>query len=387
MSTIDLFNVNATVENPVASANQSNVDPNMFRPNPKKCPDQVYRAIIRFLPNPVNPLTESIVGRYTTYIENVKNHQKRKVEVLQGDGITETFFNLKNSPLQVLQDRAKHFSRRESYYSLIQICQADPSQPETQGKVLVWEYGRTIKQMIDKQTNPDNPQMDTPKNPFNMLEGRCMALNITMKGVFYNYDNCKFYDVTNDAYCVQVPVETAPDTVQVVPINATTSQNPQVVTALQSWLASAPSLDAYKASTTGHSDEEKQFIFEAIQAALDPNEAPIPVATSAFGTAAAKPIADTVGFGAGPINAQPAPAAMPQMGGVNSFAGVGMSSMPTSQPVAPATAPGGFASSAVPSGLGDILGTPSASPEPAVPAQNDAPVGGLSLGDVLGDIM
>lgn len=373
----DLFNVNPSLGTPTDS--QRVVNPNVFNPSPKKAVKfgNVYRATLRFLPNPNDPVNGSIISKYTAYIENYATHQKRTVEVIQGDGITETFFALKNASTAILQDRASSFSRKAKFYAYCQILSCE-CEPELVGKIMIWPFPQQIKMKLDQEEHPSN-SMIRGHNCMNVLDSRPFSISVKLKGGYSNYEDCAFFESSDPACCVQCPIQTA-NGLQYIPINKQTVEQPGVADAFRAWMATAPSIEEFK-PLGYHTDEERNFIIEAIRVAMDPNSgntinsgamnAPV------FGQApAAKPIVDSFGLNSGPVNAQPAPQAAPSM--------PQFTASPSAVPQA--TTPGGFAASNVPD-LSDVLGGVSSPTQQAAPAPSPVPGGGLQLGDVLGEII
>jgi len=79
--------------------------------------------------------------------------------------------------------------RKLSYISCIQVI-SDPKNPENEGKVFLYRYGKKI---FDKITEIMNPQYgDDPVNPFDFWKGANFKLKIRMKDSFRNYDLSTF---------------------------------------------------------------------------------------------------------------------------------------------------------------------------------------------------
>ena len=364
---VDLFNFDAPV---VENKPQRVSDPNVFSPNPSKYPDKTFSCTLRFLPNPQNP-NESCYQKYNVFMENPITHKKRLVEVVQGDGLTETFFELRNSPNPVLVERADMFSRKERYVSLVTIVKCD-CQPDLVGKILVWSFPRAIKKLIDEQITPTD-QSEESVNPFNVVQSNYLFLHISMQGRWPEYGGTKFGTKNSDATAVKVPMTDANGAVQMVPVTLQTVQNEAVREAFMNWLNNGPKLSEY-APKGYHDDEEKKFIWECISWAKNPNStvtvAPQP-STVHNGQPAATPVVDSFAMNQMPINA--APTAAPQMASIN--LGGGAPTAAPQQPAAPAAQ--------MPSGLEDVLGgssQPQAQPSAGI-------AGGIALGDVLSGIM
>jgi len=80
--------------------------------------------------------------------------------------------------------------RRLSYISNIYVVK-DPSNPENEGKVFLYKYGKRI---FDKLNDLMNPEFDdeTPVNPFDLWEGANFRLKIRNVEGYRNYDKSEF---------------------------------------------------------------------------------------------------------------------------------------------------------------------------------------------------
>lgn len=183
--------------NPVVKAE---VDENVteFKPNPKKGKAGVYTAVIRFLPNPDDPVNKTIIKKNVAYLTNPLTQQSQYVDcpssVGKQDPIIDTFFALRNSGDAIKVENSKQFSRKQKYASLIQVLSCD-DEPNLVNKILVWSYGFKVFQKINNELNP---LIGTPKNPFDMIHGRPFAVKVIMQNGFANYDQSQFVDVSGD---------------------------------------------------------------------------------------------------------------------------------------------------------------------------------------------
>ena len=167
-----------------------------FRPNPKKGQNGEFKAIVRFLPSPKDPVNKSIISKYYAYIKHPVSQVSMNIDcpstVGQPDPIQNTFFTLRNSSNPVLQENSKQFSRKQQSVSLIQVisCQSDPS---IVGKILVWKYGIKIHEKIKAEIQPP---MGEGHNPFNLFTGRPFSVSVKEVSGYSNYDACMFFDLT-----------------------------------------------------------------------------------------------------------------------------------------------------------------------------------------------
>lgn len=391
----DLFDVNAPIQADDNNSNKSYA--NEFRPKSKDGQGGVWESVIRFLPNPKNPV-DSIASGSTVFLTAPDGRRK---EVYCNPNsyqcpITSTFFTLKDNPNPILKERAKTFSKKQRYASLIQVVQCK-AHPDLVGKILVWRYGKTVHDKLIQENHPTSEFIQA-RNPFSIIAGRPFYVKVVQAGggtPWDNYDQCTFIDPA-DALCVKCPVQQADGTVVSAPVNAQTLQNPEFKAIVEKWLVeNSPSLEQYK--YTEWDDETRNFVTDCIKAALNPN-AQQNVATQAAGIfagapqPAAAPVVETVT----PITVpQGAPqAAAPQAGGFASsnipnldgiLAG-GSPSGPAPQAAAPVTPQAAPQPAAAPQAAPVQAAPTAAAPQPeAAPA--GAPAGGLNLNDILGDIV
>jgi hypothetical protein len=95
---------------------------------------------------------------------------------------------------------ARKRGMRKYYVSNIYII-SDPANPENEGKVFLFKYGKTIYDKIMYKMNPpkdDNGNLIDPDdvaiNPFNLWEGANFKLKFSKVGGYRNYDKSSFSD-------------------------------------------------------------------------------------------------------------------------------------------------------------------------------------------------
>jgi len=431
----DLFNPTVDTSK---FATEQNGNANEFHPRYKKNAQGVYEAFVRFVPWPKNP-NNSIVGKTTSFVQNVVTGKKQEVDCVPDQWscpIASTFFYLRKDPNPILQERSKHFSRKQRYASLVYIIK-NPTEPQTEGKILVWRYGQKVFNKIDAIQHPSGTGGGLlagavePHNPFDMINGKAFYVKVVQQETYDNFDGCQFVDKSegDERYAIRIPITQNGQT-QYYPITAQNISNDafkqQVIAYLNS--DAVPSLEPYEYHEWD--DATRQFVNDAITAAKDPNSRMqqsvqnTPTAAGLFQQNAGAPqtaqpsAASMPGLGqpVAPAAAQPGIGA-PQASPVTPLNPV--QSAPQAAPVnvaapfggldlggaAPSAGPGNFSDSNVNSvaGLSDVLGgiaggqqpaAPAAQPTAApaaAPAAEPAPgtpdVGGLALNDVLGTIL
>jgi len=163
----------------------------VYKPKAQDGKDNVYKAVIRFIPWYKNP-KQSIIEKWTGWLEDPSTGKGRYVDCPSSVGQQSPLLNmwrkLKDSENPYEREMSKIFSRRLNCYSLVQIIK-DSSNPELEGKIRVFKFGKKLKDKIEAELNPE---IGEPKDPFNLLKGRRFVLHITRQGEWDNYDNSKF---------------------------------------------------------------------------------------------------------------------------------------------------------------------------------------------------
>ena len=105
------------------------------------------------------------------------------------------YWKLAKSQSAFDQKQAEKIRRKEYYFSIIQIVK-DPQRPELDGTLQVFRFPKTLKKCIDAQTSPSIEDIELsgaePCNVYDLFEGKDFSLKVTLKGGYWNYDECKF---------------------------------------------------------------------------------------------------------------------------------------------------------------------------------------------------
>ena len=191
MSNLDIFNLDAEAFVTKTAQQGGGKDLEFYKPYPEDGKDGVYKSLIRFVPNPVDP-AKSKVHKYYVYLNDPVSGDGFSVDCPSTVGkrsiLKDLFWKLKNSHSAAEQELAKKFSRKEDFYSLIQIVQ-DKNKPELEGKVMIFKFGKKLNDMIEAQLQPE---YGDPCNPYDLFEGREFAVSVRKVGEWNNYDLCSF---------------------------------------------------------------------------------------------------------------------------------------------------------------------------------------------------
>lgn len=153
-------------------------------------------AIIRFLPAPVSEdipwvqiFSHSFQGPGGWYIE------KSLTTMGQKDPVSEANSVLWNSGDEDDKKIARDRKRKLRYTSNIYVVK-DPANPDNEGKVFLYEYGKKIHdKIIEKLSPPEVPDGFTPESPVNVFdfeEGANFMLQAAQVSGYRNYDKSKF---------------------------------------------------------------------------------------------------------------------------------------------------------------------------------------------------
>jgi len=148
-------------------------------------------AVIRFLPAPdkeeipwAKLYTHAFQGPGGWYIENSLTTVGGK------DPVSDYNRELWNSGNESDKDTVRKQKRKLSYYSNIYVVK-DPTNPQNEGKVFLFKYGKKIFDKVMEAMQPEFED-ETPINPFDFWQGANFKLKIVKKDGFWNYDKSEF---------------------------------------------------------------------------------------------------------------------------------------------------------------------------------------------------
>ena len=150
------------------------------------------QAVLRFLPAPAGEELPWVrvfdhgfqgpTGKW--YIEN------SLTTINKPDPVGELNSELWNSGIEANKEIARKQKRRLSYISNVLVIR-DPANPENEGKVFLYKYGKKI---FDKVKDVMQPTFEDekPVNPFDLWEGANFKLRIRQVEGYRNYDKSEF---------------------------------------------------------------------------------------------------------------------------------------------------------------------------------------------------
>ncbi|MCK5020077.1 MAG: hypothetical protein KAS32_23690 [Candidatus Peribacteraceae bacterium] len=166
---------------------------------PKANSENIAECIIRFLPIPkvdmeaveagtlpeenLTPAAKIIShffkGPNGYYVENSPSTFGEPCPVGQYNseqwGISETMTD--KLAAEAIQNQVKNRGRRIGYYANIEVIR-DKNHPEFDGKVMLYQYGETIRKILDEAISPKF-EADPAFDPFDLWEGANLKLNLS----------------------------------------------------------------------------------------------------------------------------------------------------------------------------------------------------------------
>jgi hypothetical protein len=167
---------------------------NEFKPSADSGKNGIYQAIVRFVPWHEDPKFGSIKEKWVSYLIDPITDKGKYVDCPSSVGkpsvLQDMYWKLKKSENVLEQEKAKIFSRKHSFASVVQIIK-DENNPENEGKLLVWRYGVKI---YDKIMAELKPMIGDKHDPFHVFDGKAFAVVVTKVSGYNNYDQSKFVD-------------------------------------------------------------------------------------------------------------------------------------------------------------------------------------------------
>ena len=165
------------------------IDERLWKPTMGK--DGVGSAVIRFLPCAegnempwAKVWSHAFQGPGGWYIEN------SLTTLGQQDPISELNRQLWNSGIDSDKEVARKQKRKLSYYSNVYIIK-DPANPQFEGRVMLYKYGKKIHDKIIEQMQPEFDDQEAI-DPFDFWKGADFNLRLKKVAGYWNYDSSAF---------------------------------------------------------------------------------------------------------------------------------------------------------------------------------------------------
>ena len=148
-------------------------------------------AVVRFLPAPdgedlpwAKLYSHAFQGPGGWYIENSLTTNGAK------DPVSEYNSELWNTGIDSDKEIARKQKRKLSYYSNIYVVK-DPANPDNEGRVFLYKFGKKIFDKIMSAMQPEFED-EEPINPFDFWAGADFKIKIKKVAGYWNYDSSEF---------------------------------------------------------------------------------------------------------------------------------------------------------------------------------------------------
>ena len=154
----------------------------IYRVDLSKCKDKKrgWRSVVRFLPNLTNDgkVGQSAIEKITHYVD-IKNQKELSgwfdspKNFNEKCPLTDLYYTMQNSKNAILMEKYKMLKYSKKYYSYVLVLE-DEQQPELVGKIMIMQYGKTIKDKIQAERNGEISGV--PCNVFDLSAGKDFVL-------------------------------------------------------------------------------------------------------------------------------------------------------------------------------------------------------------------
>jgi len=175
----DLFN--GSLDSKMDFLNESSQTKNndgIYRVDLSKVKDKKrgWRSVVRFLPNLTKEgkVGQSAIEKITHYVD-IKNQKELSgwFDSPKNFGekcpLTDLYYTMQNSKNAILMEKSKMLKYSKKYYSYVLVVE-DEQQPELVGKIMIMQYGKTIKDKIMAEKNGEISGV--PCNVFDLAAGK-----------------------------------------------------------------------------------------------------------------------------------------------------------------------------------------------------------------------
>lgn len=148
-------------------------------------------AVIRFLPSPDDNLPFVRMFDHAFQGPNGKWYIEKSLTTIgEADPVAELNSKLWDSNTEANKEQAREQKRRTSFVSYIEVVK-DYGNPDNNGKVFKYKYGKKIFDMLQAKAKPTFADQN-PVNVFDLWEGCNFRLRCAVKDGFPNYDQSEF---------------------------------------------------------------------------------------------------------------------------------------------------------------------------------------------------
>ena len=189
-SSLDKLRAAMETASPTEGAKKSYSDDTMWKPELDKTGNGY--AVVRFLPTPdgeempwVSYFDHGFQGPGGWYIE------KSLTTLNKQDPVSEYNSTLWNTGIEANKEIARKQKRRLHYVSNVYVV-SDPKNPDNEGKVFKYRFGKKIFEQLKEAISPAFDD-EAPINPFDLRgEGANFKIKIRKVDGYWNYDKSEF---------------------------------------------------------------------------------------------------------------------------------------------------------------------------------------------------
>jgi len=178
----DLFNGSLDSKMDFLNEQKATNNDGIYRVDLSKAKDKKkgWRSVVRFLPNLTkdSKVGQSAIEKITHYVDikqpkelsgwfdSPKNFNEKCP-------LTDLYYVMQNSKNAILIEKSKQLKYSKKYYSYVLVIE-DEQQPELVGKILIFQYGKTIKDKIMAEKNGEISGVGC--NVFDLAAGKDFVL-------------------------------------------------------------------------------------------------------------------------------------------------------------------------------------------------------------------
>jgi hypothetical protein len=188
-ASLDKLRAAMETASPAQGEKKSYNDDTMWKPELDKSGNGY--AVVRFLPTPegeempwVSYWDHGFQGPGGCYIEKSLTTLNKK------DPVSEYNTTLWNSGIEANKEQARKQKRRLHYVSNVYVV-SDPKNPDNEGKVFKYRFGKKIFEQLKEAISPAFED-ESAINPFDMTEGANFKIKIRKVDGYWNYDKSEF---------------------------------------------------------------------------------------------------------------------------------------------------------------------------------------------------
>ena len=174
----DLFNGGLDTKMDFLNEQKQTNNDGIYRVDLSKVKDKKrgWRSVVRFLPNLTKDgkVGQSAIEKITHYVD-IKNPKELSgwfdspKNFNEKCPLTDLYYTMQNSKNAILIEKSKMLKYSKKYYSYVLVIE-DEQQPELVGKIMIMQYGKTIKDKIMAEKNGEISGV--PCNVFDLAAGK-----------------------------------------------------------------------------------------------------------------------------------------------------------------------------------------------------------------------